>query len=119
MRHKNAVESAKALCVLIADGHDVVRRGLKEILLDAFPGTVSCETCDGDETLRKMAGRHFDLVLLDINMPGHRGLTVLRDARREYPEVPLIVVSVHPEDQYAKRCMSAGAVAYIRKDRAS
>jgi DNA-binding NarL/FixJ family response regulator len=105
--------------VLLADDHDVVRRGLKEILMDAFPGTLFSEASDGDEVLADLARGPFNLLLLDINMRGNSGLAVLRDVKRKYPEIPVIIVSVQPEDQYAKRCLRAGAAAYVKKDRAS
>lgn len=105
--------------VLIADGHDVVRPGLKEILLEAFPGTCCSEASNGELALKRMAESRFDLLLLDINMPGNDGFAVLREAKRNHPGIPVIIVSVHPEDQYAERCTKAGAAAYIKKDRAS
>jgi DNA-binding NarL/FixJ family response regulator len=104
--------------ILIADDHAAVRNGLREILDDAISGAHFSEAGDGNEVLGLLADAEFDLLLLDINMPGRGGLDVLRSAKRHYPELPVVIVSVQPEDQYAKRCLTAGAAAYIKKDRA-
>ena len=104
--------------ILIADDHAAVRRGLREILADALPEAHFSEAGDGDEVLRLLAKSEYAVLLLDINMPGLSGLDVLRDVKRNYPRLPVIIVSVQPEDQYATRCLRAGAAAYINKDRA-
>jgi DNA-binding NarL/FixJ family response regulator len=111
-------EIVKVVRVLIADDHEVVRRGLKEILIDAIPGMLFSEAGNGDEALRHLAGSSFDLLLLDLNMPGNSGLNVLGDVKRRYPELPVMIVTGQPESQYANRCMRAGAAAFITKDRA-
>jgi DNA-binding NarL/FixJ family response regulator len=104
--------------ILLADDHAVVRRGLKDILADALPGARFSEAGSGDEVLSRLAGSQIALVVLDINMPGRSGLDVLRDVKRAYPRLPVIIMSVQPEDQYAIRCLRAGAAAYINKDSA-
>ncbi|MGA2349661.1 MAG: response regulator transcription factor [Terracidiphilus sp.] len=104
--------------ILIADDHAVVRRGLKEILSEALPGWRFSEAGNGDEVLSRLAESAFNLVVLDINMPGRSGLDILRDVKHTYPRLPVIVLSVQPEDQYAMRCLRAGAAAYINKDSA-
>lgn len=104
--------------ILIADDHAVVRRGLKEILADAMPDALFSEAGDGDAVLGHLARGQTGLVVLDINMPGRTGLDVLRDIKRDYPRLPVIVLSIQPEDQYAVRCLRAGAAAYINKDSA-
>ena len=105
--------------ILIADDHANVRRGLREILVDAFSGSHFSEASDGDQVLTQLIKSQHDLLLLDINMPGRNGLEVLRDVKKIYPLLPVIMVSVQPESQYAVRCMRAGANAYINKDSAS
>jgi len=105
--------------ILIADDHAAVRHGLREILADALPDTQFSEACDGNEVLGLLAKSEVDLLLLDVNMPGRNGLDVLRDVKRDYPATPVIIVSVQPEDQYAIRCLRAGAAAYINKDKAT
>jgi DNA-binding NarL/FixJ family response regulator len=104
--------------ILIADDHAVVRRGLKEILADVLPGARFSEAITGDEVLTRLAGAQVSVLILDINMPGRSGLDVLRDVKREHPRLPVIILSVQPEDQYAMRCLRAGAAAYINKDSA-
>ena len=104
--------------ILIADDHAIVRRGLREILADEFPGTVFSEAGNGDEVLKHLAESQYGVLVLDINMPGRSGLDVLRDVKRTYPQLPVIILSVQPEDQYALRCLRAGAAAYISKDSA-
>ncbi|MGP8270403.1 MAG: response regulator transcription factor [Terracidiphilus sp.] len=104
--------------ILIADDHAQVRRGLREILTDALPEAIFSEADSGDEVLSLLATSEFALLTLDINMPGSNGLDVLRDVKRTYPRLPVIVVSVQPEDQYATCCLQAGAAAYVSKNRA-
>jgi two-component system invasion response regulator UvrY len=104
--------------ILIADDHAVVRRGLKEILSDTLPGAEFSEAGNGDEVLSQLGKSSASLLVLDISMPGRSGMDVLRDVKRSYPRLPVIILSCHPEDQYAVRCLRAGAAAYINKDSA-
>jgi DNA-binding NarL/FixJ family response regulator len=96
----------------------VVRRGLREILADAMPTASFSEAGNGDELLRLLANSQAGLVVLDVNMPGRTGLDVLRDLKKAYPRLPVIILSIQPEDQYALRCLRAGASAYLNKDSA-
>jgi DNA-binding NarL/FixJ family response regulator len=105
--------------VLIADDHANVRRGLREIVADAFAGTQFSEAANGDEVLTQLAKSQYGVLLLDINMPGRSGLDVLQDVKHMYPKLPVIMVSVQPENQYASRCLRAGASAYVNKNSAS
>jgi two-component system, NarL family, invasion response regulator UvrY len=104
--------------ILIADDHAVVRRGLREILVDALPEAEFSEAGSGDEVLSRLGNSSASLLVLDINMPGRSGMDVLRDVRHTYPRLPVIILSCHPEEQYAVRCLRAGAAAYINKDSA-
>ena len=104
--------------ILIADDHAVVRRGVKEILAEALPGARFSEAANGDEVMSQLAKAPEGLLVLDINMPGRSGLDILRDVKHSYPRLPVIVLSMQPEDQYAMRCLRAGAAAYINKDSA-
>ena len=105
--------------ILIADDHAVVRRGLRDILADSLPTASFAEAGDGDELLGLLAkSSQAGLVVLDVNMPGRTGLDVLRDLKKDYPRLPVIVMSVQAEDQYALRCLRAGASAYLNKDSA-
>jgi DNA-binding NarL/FixJ family response regulator len=105
--------------ILIADDHANVRRGLRELLLDAFSGARFLEAANGDEVLEHLSGSQPDLLLLDINMPGRSGFEVLKDVKRIYSQLPVIMVSVQSESQYALRCLRAGASEYVTKDSAS
>jgi DNA-binding NarL/FixJ family response regulator len=104
--------------ILITDDHAVVRRGLREILADSLPGASFSEAGNADEAVRLLDRHATDILVLDINMPGRSGLDLLKDVKRMYPRLPVIVLSVQPEDQYAVRCLRAGAAAYINKDSA-
>lgn len=105
--------------ILIADDHANVRRGLREILVDAFSGAHFSEASNGDEVLAQLVKSQYDVLLLDINMPGRSGMEVLKDVKHIYPLLSVIMVSVQPEAQYASRCLLAGATAYVNKNSAS
>jgi len=104
--------------ILITDDHAVVRRGLREILADSLEEATFSEAGNADEALRLLANHPVGILVLDINMPGRSGLDLLKDVKRMYPRIPVIVLSVQPEDQYAVRCLRSGASAYINKDSA-
>ena len=105
--------------ILITDDHANVRRGLRELLADAFSGARFSEAGNGDEVLVQLAVSQPDVLLLDINMPGRSGFEVLKDVKHIYPQLPVIMVSVQPESQYALRCLRAGATEYVNKNSAS
>ena len=105
--------------ILIADDHANVRRGLRELLADAFSGARFFEAGNGDEVLVQLAVSQPDVLLLDINMPGRSGFEVLKDVKQIYPQLPVIMVSVQTESQYALRCLRAGAAEYVNKNSAS
>jgi len=105
--------------ILIADDHANVRRGLREILSDAFFGAHFSEASDGSQVLSELLRSQQDVLLLDINMPGRSGMEVLKDVKVIYPLLPVVMVSVQPETQYASRCLRAGASAYVNKNSAS
>lgn len=107
-----------AMLILIADDYPAVRRGLREMLADEFPGASFNEAANDSEVLFALANSQPSVLLLDLNMPGRSGLDLLQDIRRSYPRLPVLIVSVQPEDQYATPCLRAGAAAYINKDNA-
>jgi len=104
--------------ILIADDHAILRRGLKEILVRELADVVSGEAENAQQVLTQVRSRAWDLVILDVTMPGRSGLDVLRDVKREYPKLPVLVLSMHPEDQYGKRVFKAGASGYMNKESA-
>ena len=104
------------MLILLADDHVVVRRGLRDILTDAFGGAQFIEAGTGDEVLTAIRTDRCSLLILDINMPGRTGMDVLREVKRLCPRIPVLILSVQPEDQYAVRCLKAGASGYLNKD---
>jgi len=105
--------------ILIADDHAVVRRGLKHIVSEQPDMTVAGEAENARQVLDLARTDKWDVIVLDINMPGRSGLEVLKELRREHPKLPVLVLSVHPEDQYGVRVLKAGAAGYLTKDSAS
>lgn len=105
--------------ILIADDHTVVRAGLKQIVEDIDDMTVTGEASDGHEVLAKIAKDNYDVVVLDISMPGPNGLDILKQIKRENPKLPVLILSMHPEEQYAVRALKAGANGYLTKESAS
>jgi len=103
--------------VLIADDHAIVRKGLRQIAEESKQIMVG-EASNGQEALDMVRGDHWDALVLDINMPGRHGLDVLQTVRDLQPGLPILILSVHPEDQYAMRVLRAGAAGYMNKDAA-
>jgi len=101
--------------VLVADDHPVVREGLKQILAEARDIEVAAEAEDGHELLEKVRKEDFDVIVLDITMPGLMGLDALKQLKSEKPELPILILSIHPEEQYALRVLRAGAAGYLTK----
>lgn len=104
------------LRILIADDHSVVRKGLRQILLEEFLAADIAEVADADELFSRVLKEQWDVVITDISMPGRTGLEVLQQIRHLYPKLPILVLSIHPEDQYAIRVMKTGASGYLNKD---
>ena len=104
------------LRVLVADDHPVFRHGLKDIIDETTDIKVVDEASDGLCALEKTRHEHFDAVILDISMPGKDGLEVLREIKQEQPSTPVLILSMHPEDQYAVHALRAGASGYLTKD---
>ncbi len=105
--------------IIIADDHPIVRAGLKQIILEDTYITVAGEASKGSELLQKVRKQDYDVVLLDLSMPGMDGIDVLKQLRLEKPNLPVIILTIHPESQYALRVLKAGAAGYLTKDSAS
>lgn len=105
--------------ILIADDHAIVREGLKQIVQQTSDIIVVGEACNAGETLELLHKVSLDLLLLDISMPGRSGLDVLLEVKRDFPQLPVLILSLHPEDQYALRTLKAGASGYVTKESAS
>jgi two-component system invasion response regulator UvrY len=104
--------------VIIADDHPVVRQGLTRILAEETDMVLAAEAATGQELLEKLGKTQCDVVLLDISMPGRGGLETLADLRRHYPKIPVLVLSVYPEDQFGLRVLKSGAAGYMNKEAA-
>ncbi len=105
--------------ILIADDHELLRRGLRGILAEAFPKLTVAEAVDAREALALAEKQKWDIILMDINMPGRSGLEALQDLRRLYPQTPVIVLSAFPERDYAVRAFKLGAAGYVSKQTAA
>jgi len=101
--------------VLIVDDHEIVRRGLKEVLNDEFPDLKAGEAATSAEALELVANQEWDVVLLDINIPGRSGLEVLEEVKRLRPRTPVLVLSAYPEEEFAIRSFKLGASGYVHK----
>lgn len=115
----NSNPQLEIIHVLIADDHDLVRRGLKQLLRDELGSVQFGEAADAAGLLVQASQRSWDVVLLDIEMPGLNGLEALRQLKKVAPQLPVLVLSLHSEDQYALRALKAGAAGYLPKDGAS
>ncbi len=105
--------------ILIADDHTLMREGLKQILATADDMVVAGEASDGFQTLERVRGGEWDLLLLDMSMPGRSGIDLIKQIKSERPKLPILVLSMHKEDEYAVRSIRAGASGYLCKDSAS
>ena len=106
------------LKVLIADDHAIVRKGLREILREAPTPTLVAEAANGHEAVEKAIQDDWDVIVLDINMPGPNGLEVLKRVKREKPDTPVLMLSGHTGEHYVRRSLRDGAAGYLSKDSA-
>ncbi len=101
---------------LIADDHTIVRRGLRQILLEGFPDAEIEEVPDAEELIKKTVQSDWDIIISDLSMPGRSGLEALQQIKQIKPKIPVLILSIHPEEQYALRVLKAGAAGYLSKD---
>ena len=104
------------LRVLLVDDHAVVRNGMRQILQNNLESVETGEASDANATIIKIRNSHWDLVLLDIRLPGRSGVDVLKQIKTEKPQLPVLILSTYPESQYAVRLIHAGAAGYLNKD---
>ena len=102
--------------VFIADDHGIVRKGMKQILSRTPDIEVAGEASTGQEALEKIWANNFDVVILDISLPGRNGLEILKQIKSQQPKLPVLILSMYPEDQYAVRVLKAGAAGYLTKE---
>lgn len=106
------------LKILIADDHSVVRKGLRQILLEGFPTATIEEVADAEDMIKKVIQSEWDVVISDLSMPGRSGLEALQQIKQINSKIPVLILSIHPEEQYALRVLRAGASGYLNKDMA-
>ncbi|MFH1437809.1 MAG: response regulator transcription factor [Pseudomonadota bacterium] len=104
--------------ILIADDHAIVRKGFAQIIAESSGMKVADEAGNGREALEKALKKDYDVVVLDISMPGRGGLEVLKELKKSKPGLPVLILSIHPEEQYAVRALKAGAAGYLTKESA-
>ncbi len=114
----NAATPTGTIRLLVADDHAVVRRGLRQIVDESPDLRVTAEAATGDDAIEKVRAGACDALILDLNMPGPGGLAVLRTVKTLNPQLPVLILSVHAEEQYAARLLRAGAAGYLQKDSA-
>ena len=108
----------KPIRVLIADDHAIVRQGLRQILSDTPDLTVSGEAENGVQAVQMVRSGDWDVVLMDVSMPDRNGIDALKLIKKEYPRLPVLILSMYPEEQYAIRALKAGAAGYLTKQSA-
>lgn len=104
--------------VILTDDHPILRKGLRQLLEEQADISIVAEAGNGNELMEKLANCKCDLIVLDISMPGRNGLDVLRQLRQDYQRIPVLVLSMHPEEQYAVRAIRSGASGYMTKESA-
>lgn len=104
--------------LLVADDHAIVRRGLHQIVAEAHDLTVAGEAATAEEVLARVGERSWDVVILDLSLPGGNGLDLLAEVKRRRPDLPVLILTVHSEEQYAVRALRAGAAGYLTKESA-
>jgi DNA-binding NarL/FixJ family response regulator len=104
--------------VLIVDDHAILRRGIRALLSDEFSGAQCGEASNAEQALEQLREKDWDVALLDITLPGKSGLDLLKEFKAARPALPVLVLSVHPEDQFAVRALKAGAEGYMTKESA-
>ncbi len=110
--------SSQTIRVLIADDHAIVREGLKQIISDSGHISVAAEAENAQQAIQNVREGGFDVLLLDISMPDRNGIDVLKQVKKEFPSLPVLMLTMHREDQYAIRAMKAGASGYLTKQSA-
>ncbi len=104
--------------VLIADDHAIVRQGLRQILSETEDMVVAGEAEDGADAMRLARSQEWSVFLLDVSMPNRNGIDTLKQLKKEFPKLPVLILSMHPEEQYAIRALKAGAAGYLTKQSA-
>ena len=109
---------SKPIRVLIADDHAIVRQGLRQILSDTSDLTVTGEAENGVQAVQMVRSGEWDVILMDVSMPDRNGIDALKLIKKEFPRLPILILSMYPEEQYAIRALKAGAAGYLTKQSA-
>ena len=117
-READVTTRSAALRVMLVDDHPIVRRGLRDLLADAFAGAIITEVGSGHEALAALHSNSWSVMVLDLSLPDGSGLDVLKRVRELRPRLPVLILSVHAADQFARRAIAAGASGYLTKDAA-
>ena len=107
------------LRILLADDHAIIRKGLKQILLEEYPSAIIEEVNDAEGVIKRTISDEWDIIICDLSMPGRSGLDVVREVKQNFPKLPVLILSIHPEEQYAIRVLRAGAAGYLSKGAAT
>ncbi len=102
--------------ILLVDDHPVARQGIRTVITDRVKDAIVGEAADGPSALKQVSAGEWDLMIADISLPGMSGLELIKEMRRLKPELPTLVLSMHPASQFARRALSAGAIGYLTKD---
>ena len=105
--------------ILIADDHAIVRKGIRQLLLEEYPSAKIEEVGDSESLVAKTITENWDIVICDLDMPGRSGLDAMQQIRAMHPKLPVLIMSIYPEEQYARRLLKAGAAGYLSKDAAT
>lgn len=105
--------------ILIADDHAIVRKGIKQLLAEEYPSATIAEVGDSESLIAKTSTENWDVVICDLDMPGRSGLDAMQQIKATHPKLPVLIMSIHPEEQYARRLLKAGAAGYLSKDAAT
>ena len=105
--------------ILIADDHAIVRKGIRQLLVEEYPLAEIEEVGDSESLVAKTNTENWDIVICDLDMPGRSGLDAMQQIRMMHPKLPVLIMSIYPEEQYARRLLKAGAAGYLSKDAAT
>ena len=105
--------------ILIADDYAIIRKGLKQILLEQYPAAIIEEANDAEEVISKAMTGNYNIIICDLSMPGRSGLDVVQYIKQNFPATPVLIISLYPEEQYAIRAFKAGASGYLNKEAAA
>ena len=104
--------------ILLADDYTIIRKGVRQILMQAYPQALFGELEERDEWMEKLSAANWDMVISDLQMPDRGGLDTLQRIRQSFPQLPVLILTLYPKENYARRAMKAGAAGYIEKDAA-